>query len=403
MLRVLGRLFTRPLASPLQRRAERRWEAYLAGGAGGAGAAAAAAQQQQQQQQQQRAEEDEEPQGASPKRPLEEDTHTLLLPGSPLARQGAGKRQRGASAAEGPASAAPALTGFEGGQPGSPFGARGRTPSIATQLTDVHLTQQTQKAQQQAAGGGAPATAVIDGDGCGGAGEASLAACLQAALGRCVEAGLLPGLAYPLLKVQRATARQQKVLPPGVAFTSPFPLAAAGAINKAAKRDGAAAGPPSSSNGNGGGGCGATPDSVAAALLAHCQLPPGLSAAALKGHINISGAATGAIDASPAAAEPAAGPQPHAGRAGGSSPGAAAAAEGGSSGHLSPRAAALQAAAAAAAAAGASCQVPRGVPRHYEFRMLRSSDPSLLSVEFQLWRKYQVRGGRGAAAALPGH
>ena len=280
----------------MQRRAERKWEAYLAGAAVGGGAA---------QQQQQ----PEEPQGGSPKRPLEEDA-PLLTPGSPVAQQGAGKRQRGAgagAAAGGHAPAAPALTGFVAGPPGSPFGARGRTPSIATQLTDVHLTQQAQQTgAQQPAGCGAPDAAAGAAAG-GGPSEASLAACLQAALGRCVEAGLLPALAYPPVRVQRATARQQKVLPPGVAFTSPFPLAAAGAVNKAAQREGAAAGR-SSSAGAGGGGT-TSPDAVASSLLAHCTLPAGLTAAALRGHINISGAAgSSTMVAEPAAAEPAAEP-----------------------------------------------------------------------------------------------
>ena len=210
--------------------------------------------------------------------------------------------------------------------------------------------------------------------------DAKIAAALSAALQQGVSRGLLPPAAYGAPKVQQPTAKQRKLLPAAVTFTTAFPLAVAAVVSKAAGSTG-----------------GAKPDPEAVAALLMQQLPAHLAAAAevAKGHLNFAlpispGTAAAAAAAAVGAAGAAA---PAAATAGGgveAAPGTAA----GPAAHqpaAPPPSAAAHAAASAATAGAATAPIPRGVPRHFELRMLRSDEPSLAQVEFQLYKKYQVR------------
>ena len=202
--------------------------------------------------------------------------------------------------------------------------------------------------------------------------EAGLSAALAAALQCCVAAGELPTASYPQAQVQAPTPRARKQLPPSVCFTSPLPLAAAAAASRMLEATGsaaagAAAAPPSTQR-------------VAAALLARLQLPEGVCAEALRGHLNFS-------------------------LEGSAAPGAPGGSPGGASGRQLPPLQREQqeqqqrSGAPAAGRAQVPAPIPRGPARHFEVRMLPATDPGLVRVEFDLFRKYQVGRQRCSSAA----
>jgi arginine-tRNA-protein transferase len=177
--------------------------------------------------------------------------------------------------------------------------------------------------------------------------------------------------------VQQPSARQRKLLAPGVTLTSTFPLAVAAVAAKAAAAAGSGSSPAPSA------------DAVAALLVQH--LPPEVAVAAevAKGHLNFSLAAAGPCEAADAAAAVAAGAacgkqqhaqqQPQAQQQHGQQ-------------HVQ-QVQAQHAQHAQQQQAHAQQQqqgIPRGVPRHFELRTLPSSDPSLVQAEFRLFKKYQV-------------
>ena len=199
-----------------------------------------------------------------------------------------------------------------------------------------------------------------------------LVAQLAAALQQAVAAGTLPAAAYPAPKVQQPNAKQRKLLPTGVTHTTAFALAVAAAASKA-------------TGGGSGGAARASPDAVVAALLQHLPAEVAGCAQAAKGHLNFS--LPGGAQDSGAAAQVVAHQQPAQRR---------------QQQHKQQQHKQQQqvqqavpqkqsgAAAASASASAAAAGVPRGVPRHFELRLLPSSDPSILPTEFELYKKYQV-------------
>ncbi|KAL4420000.1 hypothetical protein ABPG75_007098 [Micractinium tetrahymenae] len=385
-----------------QRRTLRRWQAYLEG-------APLRSEQQEQQQQQHAATgaggqhagaaapgSPRAPAGGSPKRPHDDIAADAAQWGQPPAdrqeQQRQGQQQQGGAEEdkERPKrSRRVAATGCEEGQ-GAACEAqrppRGSSPAsrLSEQLqqalrsSSLPLGGEEGLLQADAAGAGAPAAqqesqqARQQGLPSSG-GEASLAAALAAALQQALAAGRLPAAAYPAPRVQQPSAKQAKVLPAGVTHTSPFPLAVAAAASKALAASGA------------GGPAKASAEEVAALLVQ--QLPAELAAACqpLKGHLNFC--------------------LPHAAAEGG---GQQAAQHGqqqqeqrkqdrqhrqqqqAAQGSSQPSNPAAAAAAATVAAGGGDGGIPRGMPRHFELRTLPSSDPSIVQVEFQLFKKYQV-------------
>lgn len=338
-----------PLPSFLQRRVQRRWQAYLEG------APLRASEQQQAQQDHQQGDSPRALAGGSPKRPhheLEEVQWCTApaagqhLGGSCEVEEGRGKRHRHVAEAHGeekrsPRSASPTaqlsrhLTEALRSHQGTAEGA-----------AEHQLTRQPK--QQQAAAAGE-------------AGEARLADLLAAALQQAVAAGALPAAAYPAPKVQQPGAKQRKLLPAAVTFTTAFPLAVAGLA--------ASTQPAAGGNGTGSS-AKLSADAVAALLVQH--MPDDVAAAAqvAKGHINF---AVPVEDGAGAAG--AAGPAAAAGQS------TAQALHGkrlqrGASNPSSPTAAGI----------------PRGVPRHFELRTLPCIDSSIVEVEYPLFRKYQVSG-----------
>jgi hypothetical protein len=216
--------------------------------------------------------------------------------------------------------------------------------------------QAPQQAPGQAAAAAAPAAA-----GC--AGDARLAGQLAAALQVAVAAGQLPAAAYPPPRVQQPSAKQKKLLPTDVTLTTPFPLAAAAAAARAL-----------AAGGDGGDRSVASADSVAALLLQHLPAELAGSAHAARGHLNFAVPLTAA--APPAAAAAASG----------------GAASGGSTAQPHPQPQGRGTGEFAASVTPAVQQaVPRGVPRHFELRTVRASEPGLVEAELPLFKKYQVR------------
>lgn len=132
-------------------------------------------------------------------------------------------------------------------------------------------------------------------------------------------------------------------------------------------------------------------DQIASWLLQHIQLPPGLNADVLNGHINFSTASTAvnssdrqqknksAAIAVPSSREP-------------TSKIAATSAYTNGNGHPI-----LQHHSAQVDSGGGgplTHYVHRSVPRHFELRVVSSGDSSLVSLEFDLYRKYQVQFGK---------
>ena len=268
------------------------------------------------------------------------------------------------------------------------------TQQLASQMQHVlrpapaPAAQQAQQAQQQQ-----QARPAVDGS--------TLAAELDAALARCIEEATLPGpaSAYPAARVQPPSARQRKLLPAGAAFTSAFPLAAAAAARRLLQAGQQQAGQPAEAAG-----AAPSPEAVAGLLAQRAVLPPGLSLEQQRGHLNFcmlsDGGGGGSVGA--AAAAPAAQPSSGAGAGLPAEPGASSssATSGASRAPSQDREAGGAAAtggpagaAGAAAAAAAAASIPRRAPRHFELRTLRS-EPSLVAVEFDLYKKYQVGGGQ---------
>eukprot|EP00887_Chlorella_sp_A99_P004730 scaffold4.g4730.t1 len=275
-------------------------------------------------------------------------------------QHGGGKRARGAAAA--------AVSGGQRQQTGPGQVARSeaqpvvREPSLASHLrTAIQLqatgAQQAQQVQQPGARQGEQAGAArAEGEGSAGVAvpdaAAALTAGLQAALLASVDAGELPAVSYPAPHVQQPSARQRKALPAG-SLTTAFALAVAAAAARSRRESADSAGSASPRS----------PDAVAEALLARLPLPAGASAAVVGGHINFS-----------LSQEQGSAGQQHAQHPK----------------QQKPRPGGRGAGAPGAAAATGVVAVPRGVPRHFELRMLPSSDPSLLLVEFPLYKRYQM-------------
>jgi arginyl-tRNA---protein transferase len=203
---------------------------------------------------------------------------------------------------------------------------------------------------------------------------------LQAALERCIEAGKLPDLDYPLPKVSQLSAKQRKSLPSDVGYTSPAPLAVTGVANRAEN-------------------CGGGEDdenfevpmyqplslqSTAQLLIDQMQLPEGIAGAEVtNGHINfkirrpeehisadVAATSTPCLEVEKAQQtqhievkeklKKATKPRP------------------------------LSASPAGAATTHLKTDIPRSPPRHFELIMVPSSDERLPAVEFELYKKYQT-------------
>ena len=196
---------------------------------------------------------------------------------------------------------------------------------------------------------------------------AELAQELQHALQRCIDSGELPAVKYPQLKISRPTPKQQRTLSDDVAFTSAAPLAVAGVAKRAALpvqkeqqqqqeevKECLSA------------------ESVAQLLLQHMRFPDKIVGAdAEKGHLNFK-------------------------------------ADNASSHHLSPaedidedtdahkevklkqQQSTVTTTTTVAAAAAVAEHSSDGPPRHFQLTLVPAADPTLVAVEFDLYKKYQV-------------
>ncbi|PSC67384.1 arginyl-tRNA-transferase 1-like isoform A [Micractinium conductrix] len=383
-----------------QRRVQRRWQAYLDGAPLRLAAQHQHQQEQQQQHQQQQEQQRQHQQqqeqqrhaedqpdpgsphvlaGGSPKRPHDDVAADAAQWGQPPAGQqqeevGGGKRSRRAVAlAErgGPVEDE-GRSALRGSSPASRLSEhlQHALGSSAAWQRDGHEApqklQQEQQEEEEQQQQQAPAV-VSDSDS-----TVQLVAQLAAALQQAVAAGTLPAAAYPAPKVQQPNAKQRKLLPTGVTHTTAFALAVAAAASKA-------------TGGGSGGAARASPDAVVAALLQHLPAEVAGCAQAAKGHLNFS--LPGGAQDSGAAAQVVAHQQPAQRR---------------QQQHKQQQHKQQQqvqqavpqkqsgAAAASASASAAAAGVPRGVPRHFELRLLPSSDPSILPTEFELYKKYQL-------------
>ncbi|GAB4815765.1 hypothetical protein N2152v2_002811 [Parachlorella kessleri] len=370
-----------------------------------------------------------QPRGASPKRPHEdiEDGNDPALQASrqPYSSAGASldagglssKRLRGGSEA---ADAPGGWWGSEGLEGSSP------TAQLASHMQYALWEPRQQAQQAQSRGPHGPISTAGTSDpqfpeqhnGREIPSEAAIASSLQAALQQCVEEGLVPGppAQYPAARVQQPTAKQRKLLAADVAYTSPYALAVAGAAKRATAAAAAAVGNTANSKQ----GTPLNAEAVADVIVQHAVMPHGMEVRANKGHLNFhfnsSNFAGSGKEALPGAEAAGVIGARSATKAATAAPAASAAADGGSRAATAAAAAALPgsgpaatkarqgpatpaeagsdgaagAAAEAARAVGAATEaVPRGVRRHLEFTMVRS-DPSVIPVEFDLYKKYQV-------------
>jgi arginine-tRNA-protein transferase len=193
---------------------------------------------------------------------------------------------------------------------------------------------------------------------------------LQAALERCIEAGKLPDLDYPLPRVSQPSAKQRKKLPLDVEYTSPAPLAVTGIANRAEI------------------GGGETEEDTdvefmqplnleftAQLLVDQMQLPEGIAGAEIaNGHINFKVAAKeeavgGTVAATSTPCVEIETKEKHKKTNG--------------SGKKNNKQGRQPIAIAAST-------IPRSPPRHFQLIMVPSSEESLPAVEFELYKKYQV-------------
>ena len=191
---------------------------------------------------------------------------------------------------------------------------------------------------------------------------------LQAALRRCVDSGQLPDLGYPPPKVTRLTPKQKKKLPDDVAFTSPAALVVAGvagrAENGALRADHAS---PQATKTRP-----LSPETTAQLLLDQMQLPNGVKGAEIiSGHLNFK---TGT-----AAADGDNGPILEGKNA-----------QKAQQQDLQHETVQITASGVVSTQQTPLQSVPRSIQRHFEMLMLPSSDPSLPTIEFDLYKKYQV-------------
>lgn len=340
-----------------QRKAQRRWEAYLAGAplrhlpAQDVPPPAPTGR--------------DEPQGASPKRMRDEsgDLDDLDLWGKEL--QGGGKRQRSShnlaamDSGEEEWTRAVSPTAELSEQLQVALGAQFPTAPRSSQdgfPSPISRNNITPFQQQQATQPPGPSISSADLD-------TELTQELQAALRRCVDSGQLPDLGYPAPKVSRVTPKQKKKLPPDVGYTSPAALVVAGVAGRAESGKRESASPqafktrPLSS------------EATAQLLLDQMQLPQGvLGAEVVGGHLNFKTVANGVTE------------EDHATRKEKPPVQSVYKAERSNKSDVSEI---------------ALPSIPRSPPRHFEFLMVPSSDPSLPTMEFELYKKYQVSSAIG--------
>jgi arginine-tRNA-protein transferase len=184
---------------------------------------------------------------------------------------------------------------------------------------------------------------------------------LQAALERCIEAGKLPDLNYPSPRVSQLNAKQRKKLPSDVGYTSPAPLAVTGVANRAElgdnDDDNEAANELESVQP-------LSLESTAQLLVDQMHLPEGITGANISnGHINFKIAREDIAATETPCAE---------------------------IGKAQQYVEAKESQKKFDKQPPGSSSIPRFPPRHFELRMLPSSDDRLPAVEFELYKKYQI-------------
>jgi len=188
--------------------------------------------------------------------------------------------------------------------------------------------------------------------------SASLRKELQAALERCIEAGKLPDLNYPFPRVSELNAKLREKLPSDIGYTSPVPLAVTGVANRAEmggddeEANEAESVQPLSL------------ESTAQLLVDQMQLPEGITGANISnGHINFKIAEEAIAFTKTPCMEIEKAQQ-----------------------HVETKEKQKK----IDEQPPATYSIPRCPPRHFELRMLPSSDDRLPAVEFDLYKKYQI-------------